>query len=140
MSTVTASPGTTVKHVSSPLTRTLPRATASVGVLAAAATTAGAAVLRAAGVPPAAHGEIQLAAFAQLTFIAAVCGGVLLAVLIRRSSAPRQRFVRITAGLTALSCVVPAAFADTTASKIALVGLHILAAAIIVPVLARRAN
>ena len=81
-----------------------------------------------------------LAAFAQLTFIAAVCGGVLLAVLIRRSSAPRQRFVRITAGLTALSCVAPAAFADTTASKIALVGLHILAATIIVPVLARRAN
>lgn len=140
MSTVTASPGTTVKHVSSPLTRTLPRATASVGVLAAAATTAGAAVLRAAGVPLAAHGEIQLAAFAQLTFIAAVCGGVLLAVLIRRSSAPAQRFVRITAGLTALSCAVPAAFADTTASKIALVGLHLLAATIIVPVLGRRAN
>jgi hypothetical protein len=30
--------------------------------------------------------------------------------------------------------------ADTTASKIALVGLHILAATIIVPVLARRAS
>ena len=130
----------TVKNVSSPLTRTLPRATASAGVLAAAAATAGAAVLRAAGVPLAAHGEIQLAAFAQLTFMAAVCGGVLLAVLIRRSSAPRQRFVRITVALTALSCVIPAAFADTTASKIALVGLHVLAAAIIVPVLARRAN
>ena len=72
MSTVTASPDTTVKHASSPLTRTLPRATASVGVLAAAATTAGAAVLRAAGVPLAVHGKIPLAAFAQLTFIAAV--------------------------------------------------------------------
>jgi hypothetical protein len=140
MSTVTVSPDTTVKHVSSPLTRTLPRATASVGALAAAATTAGAAVMRGAGVPLAAHGEIQLAAFAQLTFIAALCGGVLLAVLIRRSSAPRQRFVRISAGLTALSCAAPAAFADTTPSKIALVGLHILAATIIVPVLARRAN
>lgn len=140
MSTATASPGTSVKHVCSPLTRTLPRATASAGLLAAAATTAGAAVLRAGGVPLAAHGEIQLAAFAQLTFVAAVCGGVLLAVLIRRGSAPRQRFVRITAGLTALSCVAPAAFADTTASKVALAGLHLLAAAIIVPVLARRAN
>jgi Family of unknown function (DUF6069) len=135
----TASPDTTVKRASSPLTRTLPRATASVGVLAAAATTAGAAAARAAGVPLAAHGKIPLAGFAQLTFIAAVIGGVLLAVLIRRSSAPRQRFVRITAGLTALSCVAPAAFADTTASKIALVGLHVLAAAIIVPVLARHA-
>ena len=140
MSTVTASPSTTVQRVSSPLTRTLPRATASAGVLGAAATTAGAAVLRAAGVPLAAHGEIPLAAFAQLTFIAAVCGGVLLAVLIRRSAAPRQRFAQVTAGLTALSCVAPAVFADTTASKIALAGLHILAATIIVPVLARRAH
>jgi hypothetical protein len=109
-------------------------------VRAAAATTAGAALLRAAGVPLAVHGKIPLASFAQVTFIAAVCGGVLLAVLIRRSSASRQRFVRITAGLTALSCVVPAVFADTTASKIALVVLHVLAAAIIVPVLARHAR
>ena len=141
MSTVTASPDTTTaRRASSQLTRTLPRATASAGVLAAAATTAGAAVLRTAGVPLAAHGMIPLAGFAQLTFIAAVIGGVLLAVLIRRSSAPRQRFVQVTAGLTALSCVAPAAFADTAASKIALVALHLLAAAIIVPVLARRAN
>ena len=140
MSAVTASPDTTVKHASSRLTRTLPRATALAGVLAAAATTAGAAVLRAAGVPLAVRGTIPLAAFAQLTFIAAVSGGVLLAVLIRRSSAPRQRFVWITAGLTALSCAVPAAFADTTASKTALVVLHLLAAGIIVPVLARHAD
>lgn len=140
MSTVTASPDTTASHAHSWLTRTLPRATASAGVRAAAATTAGAALLRAAGVPLAVHGKIPLASFAQVTFIAAVCGGVLLAVLIRRSSASRQRFVRITAGLTALSCVVPAVFADTTASKIALVVLHVLAAAIIVPVLARHAR
>ena len=33
-----------------------------------------------------------------------------------------------------------AAFADTTASKVALVGLHLVAAAIIVPVLARHAD
>jgi hypothetical protein len=139
MSTVTASPDTSVKHALSRLTRTLPRATASAGVLAAAATTAGAAVLRAAGIPLAAHGAIPLGSFAQLTVLAAVSGGVLLAVL-RRSSAPRQRFVRITAGLTALSCVFPVAFADTAASKIALVVLHLAAAAIIVPVLARHAD
>jgi low temperature requirement protein LtrA len=86
------------------------------------------------------HGKIPLASFALITFIAAVSGGVLLAVLIRRGSAARRRFVRITAGLTALSCVLPLAFADTTASKIALVLLHLLAAAIIVPVLARHAD
>jgi hypothetical protein len=138
MSTVTASPGTTVTRHR--LTRTLPRATASAGVLAAAATTAVATVLRGGGVPLAVHGKIPLAAFAQLTFLAAVGGGVLLAVLIRRGSAARQRFIRITAGLTALSCAAPAAFADTTASKIALVALHLLAAGIIVPVLARHAD
>ena len=138
VSTVTASPGTTITRHR--LTRTLPRATASAGALAAAATTAGAAVLRDGGVPLAVHGKIPLAAFAQLTFLAAVGGGVLLAVLIRRGSAARQRFIRITAGLTALSCAVPAAFADTTASKIALVALHLLAAGIIVPVLARHAD
>jgi non-ribosomal peptide synthetase component F len=136
----TASPNTTVKHATSRLTSTLPRAIASAGVLAATATTAAAAALRAGGVPLAAHGAIPLAAFAQLTFAAAVTGGVLLAVLNRRSSAPRRRFVWITAGLTALSCVIPAAFADTMGSKIALVALHLLAAAIIVPVLARRAD
>ncbi len=140
MSTVTASPDITVKRAPSRLTRTLPRATASAGVLAAAATTAGAAVLRIAGVPLAVHGKIPLAAFAQLTLIAAVSAGVLLAVLIRRSSAPRRWFVRITAGLTALSCVAPLAFADTGASKIALAALHLLAAGIIVPVLARHAD
>ena len=138
MSTVTASPGTTVTRHR--LTRTLPRATASAGALAAAATTAGAAVLRGGGVPLAVHGKIPLAAFAQLTFLAAVGGGVLLAVLIRRGSAARQRFIRITAGLTVLSCAAPATFADTTASKIALVALHLLAAGIIVPVLARHAD
>ena len=140
MSTVTTSPEITVERRPSRLTSTLPRTTVSVGGLAAAVTTAGAGALRAAGVPLAVHGRIPLTGFAQITFIAAVIGGVLLALLNRRSSAPRQRFVQITAGLTAISCALPAAFADTTASKVALVGLHLAAAAIIVPVLARYAG
>jgi hypothetical protein len=72
--------------------------------------------------------------------MAAVSGGVLLAVLLRRSSAPRRLFIRITVVLTVLSCIAPAAFADTTSSKIALTTLHIVAAGIIVPMLARRAT
>src|SRR5664279_3501843 len=127
MSTVTTSPEITVEHAPSRLTSTLPRTTVSVGVLAA-------------GVPLAVHGKIPLAGFAQITFIAAVIGGVLLALLNRRSSTPLQRFVQISTGLTAISCALPAAFADTTASKVALVGLHLVAAAIIVPVLARHAD
>src|ERR1019366_7777577 len=95
---------------------------------------------RAVGVPLAVHGKIPLAGFAQVTFIAAVIGGVLLALLNRRSSAPRRRFVQMTTGLTAISCVLPPAFADTIATKVALVGLHQIAAAIIVPVLSRHAD
>ena len=140
MSAVTTCPEITVERRPSRLTSTLPRSTVSAGVLAAAVTTAGAGALQAAGVPLAVHGKIPLTGFAQITFIAAVICGVLLALLNRRSSAPRQRFVQITAGLTAISCALPAAFADTTASKVALVGLHLVAAAIIVPVLARYAG
>jgi peptidoglycan/LPS O-acetylase OafA/YrhL len=141
MSTVTTtSPDDTVGRVPSRLTSTLPRTTVSVGVLAAAVTTAGAVAFRAAGVPLAVHGKIPLAGFAQITIIAAIIGGVLLALLNRRSYAPRQRFAQFAIGLTAISCVAPAAFADTTASKIALAALHLVAAAIIIPVLARHAD
>ena len=140
MSTVTTSPDITVESDPSRMTSTLTRATASAGVLAAAATTCSAAVLRAAGVPLAVHGEIPLAGFAQVTLIGAVLGGAVLALLIRRSTALRRQFVRIAIGLTALSCVAPVEFAATTASKFALVGLHLIAAATIVPVLARCAD
>jgi hypothetical protein len=141
MSTVTSmSPDVTVRRARSRWAGTLPRATFSVGVLTAAVTTAAAAVLRGAGVPLAVHGNIALASFAQVTFVAAVIGGVLVAVLNRRSNGPRQRFFQITIGTTVLSLVVPASFAGTGASKIALVGLHLVAAAIIVPVLAGHAD
>jgi hypothetical protein len=141
MSTVTStSPGVDVGRTRSRWARTLPRATFSLGVLAAAVTTAAAAALRAAGVPLAAHGEIALGSFAQVTFVAAVIGGALVAWLNRHSAAPRQRFFQVTIGLTVLSLLVPSALAGTGASKIALVGLHLVAAAIIVPVLAGHAD
>jgi hypothetical protein len=140
MSTVTSSPDVSAEHVPSRLAGTLARTTVSVGVLAAAVTTAGAVGLRAAGVPLAVHGKIPLAAFTQVTFVAAVIGGVLVALFDRRSSAPRRQFVQVTIGLTAISCAAPAAFADTTASRVALVGLHLVVAAIIVPALARHSH
>jgi len=140
MSTATTSPEIDIEHTPSRPTSPLPRATASVGGLVAAVTTGLAAILQAAGVPLSVHGKIPLAAFAQFTFIGAVIGGVLVALLIRHSTAPRQRFVQIAIGLTALSCVAPLALADSTTSKFALVGLHLVAAAIVVPVLARYAD
>lgn len=119
-------------------TSSLRRTTVVVGAAAAAGTTALAAAVHAAGVPLAAHGEVPLAAFAQFTFIGAVLGGLLVAFVNRRSVAPRRRFLQTVVALTALSCVPPLAYGDTLASKIGLVGTHLVAAAIIIPVLARQ--
>ena len=122
-------------------TRSLRRQTVVSGVAAAAATTTIAAVAHAAGVSFAIDGEmIPLAGFAQLTFVGAVLGGLLLAVLVRRSDAPRRRFLQVTAALTALSCIPSLAWSDDVATKVTLVLLHVLAAVIIVPALARHAD
>ena len=128
MSTVTASAPTS----------TLRRATIVVAAVAAAATTLAAASLRAAGVHLAAGGRIPLAAFAQFTFAGAVLGGLLVVVLDRRSALPRRRFIQIAVALTALSCLAPAVAGDDVSSKIGLIAIHLLAAAIIAPVLARQ--
>ena len=128
MSTVTASAPTS----------TLRRATIVVAPVAAAATTLAAASLRAAGVHLAAGGRIPLAAFAQFTFAGAVLGGLLVAVLDRRSTLPRHRFIQIAVTLAALSCLAPAVAGDDVSSKIGLIAIHLLAAAIIAPVLARQ--
>ena len=122
-------------------TRSLRRQTVTSGAVAAAATTAVAAVAHALGVSFAIDGEmIPLAGFAQLTFAGAVIGGLLLAVLVRRSAAPRHRFLQVTTVLTALSCVPSLAWPDDVATKLTLVLLHVLAAVIIVPALARHAD
>jgi hypothetical protein len=133
-------PDVTVKYVRPGLNRTLTRATVSVAALSGATTTAVAFLLRGAGVPLVVHGEIPLAGFAQFTVFAAVVGGVVLSLLNKLSSSPGRWFLRLAIGFTALSCIVPAVFAETAASKIALVALHVLAASIIVPVLVRHAN
>jgi hypothetical protein len=140
MTTAINCPDITVKHARPGLNRTLTRDTVSVAVLSGATTTAVAFLFRSAGVPLAVHGEIPLAGFAQFTFFGAVIGGVVLGLLNRLSSSPRRWFLRLTTGSTALSCIVPAVFAETVASKIALVALHVLAASIIVPVLVRHAK
>jgi hypothetical protein len=119
----------------------LPRTTIVVGLAAAGIVTIAAALLHAVGVSFEVDAEmIPLLGFAQLTFVGAVIGGVLLAVLNRRSATPSRRFVQIAVTLTALSCVPSVAMSDDMATKVALVALHVLAAAIIVPVLLRRAN
>ena len=119
-------------------TSSLRRATVVAGVVAAAVTTTVAAAVHAAGVSFEIDGEmIPLAGFAQMTFLGAVIGGALLAALNRRGCATRRAFLQTSVALTALSCVPSIALPDDAATKLALVSLHVLAAAIIVPALVR---
>jgi hypothetical protein len=119
----------------------LRRSTVTTGLAAAAVTTAAAAAVHGAGVPLTVDGEvIPLAGFAQMTLLGAVIGGLLVAALNRRSSAPRRRFLAATVALTALSCVPSVVWPDDAATKVALVAVHVLAAAMIVPTLVRHAN
>jgi len=119
----------------------LTRTTIAVGAIAAAVVTAAAGLLHAAGVSFAIDGErIPLLGFAQLTFVGAVVGGFLVAGLNRGSASPRRRFVQVAVALTALSCLPSVTMPDDVATKVALVTLHLLAAAIIVPALSQHAN
>jgi peptidoglycan/LPS O-acetylase OafA/YrhL len=83
---------------------------------------------------------IPLAGFAQMTFLGAVIGGLLLAVLNRRSRSARRRFAQTAVVLTALSCVPSVTWPDEVATKLALVALHVLAAVIVVSALVRHAH
>jgi hypothetical protein len=116
------------------------RATLIAAVFGAAAATAFAAVVHAAGVSLALRGGgmIPLAGFTQVALVAIVIGGLLAATLNRRSSRPRRQFVRIAAVLTLVSCVPPVAFAADVASKVALVGTHLLVAVIATSLIARQ--
>lgn len=136
--TITDAPAeTTGRTTGSSLRRT----TVVVGLGAAVAVTALAAAVNAAGVPLEIDGEmIPLGGFAQMTFLGAVIGGVMVAVLNRRSRSPHRRFVQTVVALTTLSCVPSVALPPDTATKAALIATHLVAAAIIVPVLARHTH
>ena len=115
------------------------RAGAAAAAVAAAATTAVVVAARAADIPVAVGGEeIPLAGFAQLTVFATIIGVVLAKVLSRRAGRPRHTFTVTTMALTAVS-LVPDVLVDATAgSKAILMLTHIVAAAIVIPALAKR--
>lgn len=119
----------------------LRRSTVTSGLVGATVTTAVAAAVHAAGVSFEIEGEmIPILGFVQMTFLGAVIGVLLLAGLNRWSGRARHRFVQATVALTALSCVPSVVMPDDAGSRIALVALHVLAAAIIVPALSRHAR
>jgi hypothetical protein len=139
MSMTTAAPSADAIVATSRVTTPLWRAGVVSGLVAAAATTAIAATADASGHAVVVGGEqIPLLGFAQLTIVGALLGLALAAVLNRRASRPHRTFVITTVVLTAAS-LLPDAVADATAlSKLLLMTTHLVAAAIIVPVLARR--
>ena len=139
MSVTTATP--TEAPAVTGTTTSLHRSVATAGLVGATVTTAAAAAVHAAGVSFEIEGEmIPILGFAQMTVLGAVLGGLVLAAANRWSSQANLRFVQATVALTALSCVPSVAMPDDTGSQIALVALHLLAAAIIVPRLARHAR
>jgi peptidoglycan/LPS O-acetylase OafA/YrhL len=139
MSIATA-PTTAAPTVSRPA-RSLRRTTVVSVLAAAAATAVVAAAAHGAGIPLEIDGEtIPPLGFAQMTLIGALVGGVLLAVLNRRSQAAGRRFVQAAVALTALSCVPSIVMPEDAATKVALVLTHLVAAAIIIPALARHAR
>ena len=139
MSSISTTLTTTPTAERSTTSHPIRRATLVSGVAAAAATTALAAAADAAGVPLAIDGEtIPLLGFAQMTLLGAVLGGVMAAALNRYASQARTWFTTVAVVLTALSCIPSVALPPDTATKVVLVATHVLAAAIIVPSLARQ--
>jgi len=103
------------------------------GAVAAAVTTAVAGAFQAAGhTLSVTDGAIPLLGFAQMVLLSAVVG----IVIARHTS--RTTFFRVTVALTALSCLPDVALGDGPLSKAGLVLTHVVAAAIIVPRLARQ--
>ncbi|GIE90101.1 DUF6069 family protein [Actinoplanes regularis] len=121
-----------------PIRRMLLAGLAAIAV-AGAATSAAAAGGRAAGISLDVSGEsIPVAGFAMLTAVFSLVGLVIAAVLARFARHPRRVFVRITVALTVLS-LVPDLIADAApATKVLLMATHLIAAAIVIPVVARR--
>ena len=108
--------------------------------VAMAATTVVAALAKGVGVDfMIADGDetIPVSGIAFVTGVFSVVGIVIAAALLRWSARPAERFVQTALTLTAISLVPPLLFgagADTIAT---LIGLHLVAAAVMIPTMAR---
>jgi hypothetical protein len=117
-------------------------ATGLIATLAAmVATTLAAALAQAAGVDfqvPDGGETIPLPGFAVVTGFFSVVGIVIAAALLRWSARPADRFVQTAVSLTVISFVPPVLSGADTATAVTLLGLHVVAAAVMIPALARR--
>ncbi len=137
--TLTTVPSTTATQQA---TRTQPvwKAGLAAGLVASVATTAVAVVARAIDIPVAdrAGESIPILGFAQMTLLCTAIGILLARVIGRRSSNPRALFTKVALVLTALSFVPDLTLDAGTATKVTLMVTHVVAAAIVIPTLARR--
>ena len=104
------------------------------------ATTLAAALARALGVDfeiPDGGEAIPLAGFAVVTGFFSVVGIVIAAALLRWSARPAERFVWTAVSLLAVSLVPPLLSGADTATTTSLLGLHLVAATVMIPTLAR---
>ncbi|WP_232667080.1 DUF6069 family protein [Pseudonocardia sp. TRM90224] len=138
MSVPTTAP-VTATTTAVPSAGSLLRGGAVATVIAAGATTAVAAAGQAIGISGAISGSaIPPTGFATLTVIFSVLGLLIALGLRRFARHPRTTWVRTTVALTALS-LVPDVIADAdTATKALLMVTHLVAAAIVIPAVARR--
>jgi hypothetical protein len=131
MTTITAP--TTTQSRTTPLWKT----GAGAGVVAAA-TTAVAAIVAGIDVPLEIDREqIPLASFAQLTLFFTAIGVALAKALSRWAAKPQHTFIVTTVVLTALSIAPDLTVSATTATRVVLIATHLVAAAIVVPAVAR---
>ncbi|TCK21810.1 DUF6069 family protein [Pseudonocardia endophytica] len=137
MSTTTHTAATTT--VTAPSVGSLLRGGIGATVAAAAATAVVAAAGHAAGISLDMSGApIPVSGFAVLTGIFSVVGLLIALVLRRFAGSPRTAWIRTTVVLTALS-LVPDVLADAaTSTKALLMVTHLVAAAIVIPAVARR--
>jgi flagellar biosynthesis protein FliP len=128
---------------------TAPRGVTSIGsllggglvatVAASAATPVVAAAGRALGISVDVEGApIPVLGFATLTGLFSLVGLVLAVVLARTAGRPRRVWVRTTVVLTVLSFAPDLIFPMAPATRVLLVLTHVVAAAIVIPAVARR--
>ena len=104
------------------------------------ATTLAAALAQAVGVDfeiPDGGETIPLPGFAVMTGFFSVVGVVIAVALLRWSARPAKRFLWTAVSLTAISLVAPFLSGANTATTTALLGLHLVAATVMIPTLAR---
>ena len=107
---------------------------------AMAATTLAAALARAAGVDfevPEGGETVPVPGFAVVTGFFSLAGVVVAAALLRWSAHPAERFVWAAVSLTVISLVPPFVSGASLSTAAALVGLHLVAATVMIPALAR---